>query len=65
MVQVVPSREDAAARRVAALGGDAVQMCFPLRRQMLRKKAGAWNYALEPLFPLLRALIAESCAHFA
>ena len=51
VVQVVPSREDAAARRVAALGGDAVQTCFPLRRQMLRKKAGAWNYALEPLFP--------------
>lgn len=51
VVQVAPSREDAAARRVAALGGDAVQTCFPLRRQMLRKKAGAWNYALEPLFP--------------
>lgn len=51
IVQVVPSREDAAARRVAALGGPAVRACFPLRRQMLRRKAGAWSYALEPLFP--------------
>lgn len=50
-MQVVPSREDAAARRVAALGGPAVRACFPLRRQMLRRKAGAWSYALEPLFP--------------
>ena len=51
VVQVVPTREDAAARRIAALGGDAVQACFPLRRQMLRRKGGVWSYAEEPLLP--------------
>ncbi|WP_160710169.1 antitermination protein NusG [Enterorhabdus sp. P55] len=50
-MQVVPSREDAAARRVMALGGDAVRACFPLRRQMPRKTAGEWGIATDLLFP--------------
>ena len=50
-MQVVPSREDAAARRVAALGGSAVQACFPLRRQMPRKTAGEWGIATDLLLP--------------
>ena len=51
VVQVVPSREDAAARRVMALSGDAVRACFPLRRQMPRKTAGEWGIATDLLFP--------------
>ena len=50
-MQVVPSREDAAARRVAALGGDAVRACFPLRRQMPRKAAGEWGIVSDLLLP--------------
>lgn len=51
VVQVVPSREDATARRIAALCGDAVQACFPLRRLMPRKTAGEWGYATDLLLP--------------
>lgn len=51
VVQVVPSHEDAAARRVAALGGDAVRACFPLRRRMPRKEAGEWGVASDLLLP--------------
>ncbi len=51
VVQAVPSREDAAARFVASLAGDAVRACFPLRRQMPRQKAGEWGYATDLLLP--------------
>ena len=51
VLQVMSGREDAAARRVRAVAGDAALGCFALRRQAFFREQGVWGLRETPVYP--------------
>lgn len=51
VIQVVGGQEAKAAEAISAMAQCAVRDCFVLRREVMKRKDGAWRKRIERLFP--------------
>ena len=65
VLQVAPGHEDAMAARVARVARAALDDCFVLRRQALRRRGGAWHLCDEVMFPGYIFLVTDDPAGLA
>ena len=65
VLQVAPGHEDALAARVARVARAALDDCFVLRRQALRRRGGAWHLCDEVMFPGYIFLVTDDPAGLA